>query len=228
MPNAFGFDVYGTLVDPLEMSRHLSPLADDLAGRFAEIWREKQIEYAFRRGLMRRYEDFGVCTKQALVFAMRTLKVDLSAHDQAKLIEEYLSLRAYPDVATGLSLLRAQGHKLVAFSNGTEVTVDALLEKAGIRSYFDDIISVDDIRTFKPHPAVYAYLARRLERSVDETWLISSNSWDVIGAKSAGLSAGWIKRMPDQVFDPWGIEPDVVVNDLEELSKWLDKESASG
>jgi 2-haloacid dehalogenase len=83
------------------------------------------------------------------------------------------------------------------------------------------VVSVDDLKTFKPDPDVYKYLARRLDRSVSETWLVSGSPRDVIGAKSAGLRAAWIKRRPDTVFDPWGIESDVIVGDLEELSERL-------
>jgi len=221
MPEAIGFDVYGTLVDPLEMNQHLRRLVGDVANRFAELWREKQVEYAWRRGLMQNYETFGVCTKQALLFAMHTLHVDFSAPEQAQLIEEYQNLQAFPDVAPGLSALKAQGHKLVAFSNGVEATVRSLLEQAGILSHLEGVVSVDDLKTFKPNPKVYAYLAQRLDHSMAETWLVSSNPWDVIGAKSAGLKAAWIKRKPDAVFDPWDIVPDVVVGNLEELSKIL-------
>jgi 2-haloacid dehalogenase len=76
---------------------------------------------------------------------------------------------------------------------------------------------VDDLRTFKPDPAVYDYLARRTGHPPAETWLVSSNAWDVIGAKAAGLRAVWVKRQPDAVFDPWDVEPDVVVSRLDEL-----------
>ncbi len=84
MPEAIGFDIYSTLVNPLEMNRHLRPLVGDLADRFAQLWRQKQFEYSIRRGLMRKYENFGVCTKQALLFAMYTLKVDLSDEERTK------------------------------------------------------------------------------------------------------------------------------------------------
>ncbi len=71
MPVTVGFDIYGTLVNPLEMNRHLRPLVGDLADRLSELWREKQVEYAFRRGLMGRYEDFGVCSRQAFKYCQR-------------------------------------------------------------------------------------------------------------------------------------------------------------
>lgn len=221
MPEAIGFDIYSTLVNPLEMNRHLRPLVGDLADRFAQLWRQKQLEYSIRRGLMRRYENFGVCTKQALLFAMYALKVDLSDEDQERLIGELQNLRALPDVAPGMEALKAKGHRLVAFSNGVEATTRTLLERAGILRYLEGVVSVDDLKTFKPDPEVYEYLARRLDRSMSETWLVSGSPRDVIGAKSAGLKAAWIKRSPDAVFDPWGIEPDVTAEDLEELSERL-------
>ncbi len=221
MPEAIGFDIYSTLVNPLEMNRHLRPLVGDLADRFAQLWRQKQLEYSIRRGLMRRYENFEVCTKQALLFTMYALKADLSDEDQERLIEELQNLRAFPDVAPGLGALKAKGHRLVAFTNGIEATARTLLERAGILRYLEGVVSVDDLKTFKPDPEVYKYLARRLDRSMSETWLISGGPRDVIGAKSAGLKAAWIKRSPDAVFDPWGIEPDVITGDLEELSERL-------
>lgn len=221
MPKAIGFDVYGTLVDPLEMNQHLRQLVGDIADRFSQLWREKQVEYAWRRGLMQNYEPFGVCTKQALVYTMHALNADLSESEQENLIEQYQNLQAFPDVHPGLQKLKSQGHQLVAFSNGVEATVRTLLERTGILPQLDGVISVDDLKTFKPDPRVYAYLAHRLDRPMSETWLVSSNPWDVIGAKSAGLQVAWLKRKPDAIFDPWGIEPDEVAGDIEELSKFL-------
>ncbi len=219
MPDAIGFDIYGTLVDPLEMNEHLRPYAREKADRFSELWRNKQIEYTFRRGLMREYEDFGVCTRQALVFAARALEVNLFEEDREKLIEEYQNLRPFPDVIPGMEAMKSKGHTLVAFSNGVEATARTLLGRASVVAHLDGVISVDDLKTFKPDPEVYRYLARRLEGRLYETWLVSSNPFDVIGAKSAGLKAAWIKRNPDVQFDPWGIDPDLVAPDLETLAK---------
>jgi 2-haloacid dehalogenase len=221
MADAIGFDIYGTLVDPLEMNEHLRPIAGENADRFSELWRQKQIEYTFRRSLMRNYENFGVCTRQALIFAARALGVDLSEEEQEKLIEDYQNLTPFPDVIPGIKTLKQEGRMLVAFSNGVEATARTLLERAGILPHLDDVVSVDDLKTFKPDPEVYRYLARRLQRRPYETWLISSNAFDVIGAKNAGLKAVWIRRKPDAPFDPWDIEPDLVVTDLTALAEKL-------
>ncbi|MHB8644700.1 MAG: haloacid dehalogenase type II [Thermomicrobiales bacterium] len=222
---AIGFDVYGTLVDPLEMERHLRALVGGQAGPFAARWREKQLEYTFRRGLMRQYASFDVCTDQALQYVIAALGVDVSAADQMRLLEQYRRLQAFPDALPAIARLKAAGHTVVTFSNGVEATVRALLDHAGILPYLDDVISVDDLRTFKPDPAVYAYLARRANRPVAETWLVSGNPFDVIGAKAAGLRAAWIRRNPEAIFDPWGIEPDRIVADLAEFADRIVKQS---
>ncbi len=222
MPGAIGFDIYGTLVDPLDMNEHLQPLfGEGLAVRFSELWRNKQIEYTFRRALMRRYEDFGVCTRQALVHTAGVLGVDLTDEDQEKLIEEYQNLQPFPDVIPGIEALKSKAHTLVAFSNGVEAMASTLLDRAGVLEHLHGVISVDDVKTFKPDPEVYHYLARRLGTELSETWLVSSNPFDVIGAKAAGLAAAWIQRKPDARFDPWGIEPDLVAPDLEALAQRL-------
>jgi 2-haloacid dehalogenase len=218
MPEALGFDIYGTLVDPLDMDEHLRGMVGEGAERFSALWREKQIEYTWRRGLMREYADFGVCTRQALDFAALSFGLELSDDGRDGLVEEYQNLWPFPDVLPGLERLRSEGHTLVAFSNGVERTARVLLERGGVLDHLEDVVSVDDLGTFKPDPEVYRYLARRLDRPVGETWLVSSNGWDVIGAKSAGLRAAWVRRNPATVFDPWGIEADLVVEDLEQLA----------
>ncbi|HEY8291423.1 MAG TPA: haloacid dehalogenase type II [Thermomicrobiales bacterium] len=216
---AIGFDVYGTLVDPLAMERHLRALLGGQAGPFAARWREKQLEYTFRRGLMRQYVPFDRCTAQALRATIQALAADVSEADQARLLAQYRQLTAFPDATPAIEALKAAGQTVVAFSNGVEATVRALLDHAGILPHLDDVISVDDLRTFKPDPAVYVYLARRVNRPMADTWLVSGNPFDVIGAKAAGLRAAWVRRDPETVFDPWGIEPDVTVTNLHEFAE---------
>ncbi len=218
-PQFFGFDIYGTLVNPYAMSEHLRPFVGERAERFAELWREKQIEYSFRRGLMRRYEDFGVCTRQALVYTARSLRVELSKEKEEAMIAQYQHLPAFPDAADGLLALKAQQHRLVAFSNGPEKNTRPLLRNVGLYELVEDFVSVDDRQTFKPDPDVYQYLLARLGGPADRTWVISSNPFDVLGAKHAGLRAAWVQRGPDKIYDPWDLEPDLVVPDLCALAK---------
>ncbi|WP_293264739.1 haloacid dehalogenase type II [Neptunomonas sp.] len=219
MPQTIGFDVYGTLVDPVDMGSHLEALIGDRGKEFGQLWHDKKVEYAFRRGLMEQYENFGVCTHQALRYCMMVFNIDLSEKAQQQLLAEFSNLEAFSDVIPGLISLRKQGHTLAAFSNGPEVAVRALMTTSGILSQLDDVISVDDIKTFKPSPLVYKHLMRKTKSDIDSCWMVSSNPWDVIGAKAAGMKAAWIQRDATKIFDPWDIKPDIVVTDLLELAE---------
>ena len=213
------FDVYGTLIDPFHMEEHLRAAFGEKAREASELWRSKQLEYSFRRALMKQYRNFGECTAQALRFAAAQLGVPLSQEAQAALLAKYQQLPAYPDVAGALAELAARGFTIAACSNGTESAVRAALDHAGVLPRFSSIISVDPIRTFKPDPAVYDYLAVELGAPKEVVWLISSNPFDVIGAKACGLHAAWVQRDPRRIFDPWEFDPDLVVQGLAELAE---------
>ena len=92
-----------------------------------------------------------------------------------------------------------------------------LRSNAGIRELFLGVVSVDDIKSFKPNPAVYSHFLRKSGSTGGESWLISSNPFDVIGAISAGMKSAWVRRSPEAIFDPWGIEPTITVSSLIEL-----------
>lgn len=221
MRQTLGFDVYGTLVNPVDMGQHLSAVIGDQADAFGQLWHDKKVEYAFRKGLMHQYQNFGVCTHQALRYCMAVFKIELDEDEQQQLMAKFSQLAAFPDVIDGLRALKAQGHQLVAFSNGPEAAVRTLLENAAVLRYLDDVISVDDVQTYKPSPVVYQHLLAKTQSNTKDCWMISSNPWDVIGGKAAGLKAAWIQRDPSRIFDPWGVEPDVIVGDLIKLSEKL-------
>jgi 2-haloacid dehalogenase len=211
------FDVYGTLIDPFRMEEHLRAAFGEKAKEASELWRGKQIEYSFRRALMKKYLPFDECTAQALRFVSAQLGITLSEEAQKNLLAKYEELPAYPDVTRALDELAARGFTLAACSNGTESAVRASLDHVGILSRFSKIVSVDPIRTFKPDPAVYEFLVAELHAQKEMVWLISSNPFDVIGARACGLRTAWVQRDPKRVFDPWEFEPDLVVHGLAEL-----------
>jgi 2-haloacid dehalogenase len=132
MRTAIAFDVYGTLVNPLAMANHLKSLVGDLAGRFAELWRTKQLEYSFRRGLMRAYQSFSVCTWEALLYTEKAFEVVLAEESRAMLMQHYKNLPPFPDALPGLTSLKSDGHLLAAFSNGEAEVVREVLEHAKV------------------------------------------------------------------------------------------------
>jgi len=212
------FDVYGTLIDTAGVVAALRDKIGEQANHASELWRSKQLEYSFRRGLMQNYSDFAVCTRQALDYVCSSMDLKLNENEREQLLASYRSLPAFDDVATGLEACRAAGMKLYAFSNGRPDDVQGLLDQAGIRDFFNDVVSTDEIRSFKPNPGVYSHFLRRANCTGAEAWLISGNPFDVIGAISAGMSGAWVQRNPATVFDPWGIEPDLRINSLQQLA----------
>lgn len=211
------FDVYGTLIDTHAVLTALEKLVGDKAKLFSNTWRDKQLEYSFRRGLMQNYETFAVCTSQALDYTCAACGTELSDAQKQELMGIYRVLPAFDDVKDGLARLKAAGFRLYAFSNGAADALEVLLNNAGIRDLFLGVVSVDDVKSFKPNPGVYSHFLRQSKSTGASAWLISSNPFDVIGAISAGLKSAWVQRSPEAIFDPWSIEPTLKVNTLLEL-----------
>ncbi len=218
MPTTLAFDVYGTLIDTQGVSTALAPHVGVRAGDFSRAWRDRQLEYSFRRGLMQQYETFAVCTAQALDHTCALFDLPLSPEERLHLLDAYRTLPAFKDASEGLARAREAGFRLFAFSNGPRDAVDALLTQSGLRHHFIDVVSVDEVRSFKPDPAVYAHFLRRTAVRGAKAWLISGNPFDVLGALSAGLRAAWVKRTPEALFDPWGATPTLTVEGLADLA----------
>lgn len=217
MTMTIAFDVYGTLIDTAGVVAALQGLVGDRATPFSDLWRSKQLEYSFRRGLMQNYRDFSVCTSQALDFCCATFQVEFSAVERTALLESYRHLPAFADVEPGLQRLKAAGCGMYAFSNGKPGDVRKLLQQARIDRYLEGVVSTDEIKSFKPNPAVYAHFLRQAGACGADAWLVSGNPFDVIGAISAGMRGAWIKRTPQVVYDPWETPPTLTAGSIVEF-----------
>lgn len=215
------FDVYGTLIDTNGVVSLLEKFVGSKAKAFSATWRDKQLEYSFRRAHMENYVSFAVCTKQALDYSCLYYKENLSDEQRNELMAIYAVLPAFTEVKEALEKFKAKGFRLFAFSNGKKEAVEKLLENAGVRDLFLGVVSVDDIKTFKPSPGAYAHFLRSAEAKSGESWLISSNPFDVTGSISAGMKSAWIQRSSEAIFDPWEIQPTIISNSLLELVEKL-------
>jgi 2-haloacid dehalogenase len=224
MEITLAFDVYGTLIDTHGIIATLEKFAGSKAAEFSGVWRDKQLEYSFRRGLMQNYENFAVCTGNAFDYTASLLDVSFSERDKEEVLAAYRTLPAFDDVEAGLDRARKSGYRMFAFSNGSADAVETLLQNAGIMEYFIAVVSTDEMKSYKPNPGVYSHFLRRAGALGSDAWLVSSNPFDVIGAVSAGMRAAWIKRSPDALFDPWGIAPTITVNSLLSLSEQVGHE----
>lgn len=201
----FAFDIYGTLIDPMALGQALEGMIGNQATVFNNLWRDKQLEYSFRKAAMKQFNHFSECTIQALEYCDEFFKTGLSEKQKKQLLGMYRKLPAYDETEPCLKSLKEKGHELIAFSNGKKEDLISLFEHANIHHYFDQIISVDEVGTFKPSPEVYELLSQKSSSSKENTWLISANAFDIIGASAIGLDTIWLKRNPAAVFDPFGI-----------------------
>jgi 2-haloacid dehalogenase len=211
------FDLYGTLVDPIAIAAELGQLLGDGDGREAAgLWRSKQLEYSFRLTAMSMYEDFRWVTARALDFALASIGARLPDGQPERLIELYDHLRPFPDAAPALGALVGQGYELAVFSNGTPAMIGNCLDNSGLGQFFGQLISVDEVRAFKPSPVVYRHAAKRLSVPARQVRLVTSNAFDCVGAGAAGMRTAWVNRSAVP-YDMIGAQPDLTVPALDRL-----------
>jgi 2-haloacid dehalogenase len=210
MPAAFVFDAYGTLFDVHSVAARCESCFPGQGARLSQLWRAKQLEYTWQRSLMQRYAPFSTVTREALAYACEALELELSVAQMEGLMGEYLALRLFPEVQSALEGLR--GKKTAILSNGSPDMLDPLVQHSGLR--FDAVISVDELKVYKPAPQVYELAVKRL--GTRDIGFVSSNCWDAVGAKSYGFHVYWINR-GDAPLDRLGFRPDRVLKSLDEV-----------
>src|SRR5262249_30840621 len=120
-----------------------------------EEWRLRQFEYAWLRTLSRQYVDFWHVTEDALVFAARKLKLDLGTNGRDALMNAFLELGPWPEAVAALTALQHSGLRLGFLSNLTPRMLAVNLERSGLATLFDCVLSTDQVRTYKPDPRAY-------------------------------------------------------------------------
>jgi len=212
-PKAFVFDAYGTLLDVhsvIEAGRAVT--ADPQA--LSTLWRQKQLEYTWLRSLMGRYEDFWAVTEAALRFALRRLGIAAADAQVQALMDAYLSLACFPEVKAALASLK--GARLGILSNGSPRMLEAAVRSSGLTASLEHVLSVDAVKTYKPSPKVYDLGPRAFELAADEMLFVSSNAWDVAGAKAFGFLTCWCNRA-NAPMEELGLTADYEVTRLDEL-----------
>ena len=150
------------------------------------------------------------------------LSCDPATH--TRLLESYYHLAAYPEVPAALARL-AVNRRVVILSNGTPRMLAEVTRVTGLTAVFDELISVEAVRVYKPSPRVYALLPQRLGMPTEAIGFVSSNAFDITGAKAFGLRTFWVNRQ-DATPDGLGYPPDAVVRTLAELADQLAAERA--
>jgi 2-haloacid dehalogenase len=210
-PEAFVFDAYGTLYDVHSVAARCESNWPGKGTQLSVLWRAKQLEYTWQRSLMQRYAPFSTVTRDALAYSCEALELELSVAQVEGLMAEYLKLSLYPDVVRTLQALNT---RKAILSNGSPDMLLPLVQNSGLE--LDAVISVDELRIFKPAPQVYALAVEKLHLDHSKIGFVSSNCWDAMGAKSYGFNVYWINRAGAPV-DRLGFKPDRMLASLNEI-----------
>jgi 2-haloacid dehalogenase len=190
------FDAYGTLFDVNSAAQQAQNVLHEKWQQLAEVWRTKQLQYTWLCSLTGRHIDFWQLTVEALEFALDSLKLG-NAQLRNQLMELYLQLSAYPEVPNTLGRLKTGGLKCAILSNGSPRMLAAAVKNAGIKEVLDAVLSVEEVKVYKPHPAVYQLAVDRLSLKPSEICFVSSNGWDAYSAKAFGFHVIWCNRASD-------------------------------
>jgi 2-haloacid dehalogenase len=215
MPGIRGyiFDAYGTLFDVHSVIEAGRAITSDPAA-LSLLWRQKQLEYTWLRSLMGRYEDFWAVTEAALRFSVRHLGLAADDTQLARLMDAYLSLACFPEVHGALE--RLAGRPRAILSNGSPRMLAAAVASSGLGPHLQHVLSVDAVKIFKPAPAVYALGPHALGIPAADLLFVSSNAWDVAGAKSFGYQVAWCNRT-NAPREELGVTPDFEIARLDQL-----------
>jgi 2-haloacid dehalogenase len=215
MGRVIAFDVNDTLLDLGALDPVFRGVFGDAVAR-AE-WFTQVIELAVTATATNVYFDFGVVGDAALTMVAARRNVELTRATRTDILHGMRTLPPHPDARPGLDQLRGAGFRLAALTNSSSDAAEAQLGHAGLRSYFEEVLSVDRVRRLKPAPEVYRMAAASLGVPVGGLRLVAAHSWDVAGALRAGCAAGFVSR-PGKVLDPLAPRPDVVGPDLEAVA----------
>ncbi|WP_077034155.1 haloacid dehalogenase type II [Pelomonas sp. KK5] len=221
------FDLYGTLCDVHSVAQQCERFFPGQGQALSQRWRQKQLEYTWLRSLMDRYEDFEQVTEDGLVHSCEQLGLALDEARRRTLCEAYLRLSPFPEVPAALRALQDMGLPLAILSNGSPRSIDAVVEHAGLRERFAQLISADDAAVFKPDRRVYALVEQRLALDRSSILFVSSNAWDATGAGHFGFPTCWVNRRGD-AFEQMGQRPTHEVRGLDELPAFLLDRAAAG
>jgi 2-haloacid dehalogenase len=210
---AFVFDAYGTLFDVHSVVAALQMVTAE-AEAVSLQWRAKQLEYSWLRSLMGSYADFWAVTDEALRFALKRFGIRVTPDQHAALLEAYLHLSAYPEIPGTLAALAPR--PCLILSNGSPRMLEAAVASSGLAGQFTHLLSADLVKAYKPDPRVYALAFNALGLPKEAIVFVSSNSFDVMGAKAYGFQVAWVNRTNTQA-DELGLAADIVLSRLDDL-----------
>ena len=191
---AIAFDAF-PVFDPRPVFVLAEQLFPGKGGMLSEAWRSRQFEYAWLRTIAERYADFWQVTEDALIYAAKALKVDLTAEHRERLMQAYLKLPPWPDVVPALRTLKEAGFRLAFLSNFTPHMLEANIRNGRLDGVFEHSLSTDTIRSYKPAPHAYRMATEAFRLKREEILFAAFAGWDAAGARAFGYKTFWVNRL---------------------------------
>jgi len=216
---AIAFDAF-PILDPRPVFALVDELFPERGTELANAWRTRQFEYTWLRTLSQHYSDFWQVTGDALVFAAKAVKVDLTPEKHDRLMDAYLKLRCWPDVPAALKSLKQSGIRLAFLSNMTAKMLEAGIRNSELAGVFDHILSTDRVQAYKPDPRAYQMGLDALGLKKEQIAFAAFAGWDAAGAKAFGYPTFWVNRQ-NQPAEELGLAPDAHGRSLAELVSFV-------
>jgi 2-haloacid dehalogenase len=216
---AVAFD-YLVLFDASSVAAAAEQAFPDRGRDLSQLWRTRQFEYTWLRSITGSYVDFFAVTEDALVYAARAMKLELTPERKRRLMDAYLHLTPWPDTADALRRLHDHGVRVIALANFSPEMLHANAENARLTGLFDALVSTDANRTYKPDPRAYRLGTERLHLAKHEILFAAFGGWDAAGAKAFGYPTIWVNRF-NEPAEELGIRPDHMSKDLSGLLEFV-------
>lgn len=216
---AIAFDGF-PIIDPRPVFAKAEELFPGKGAALSEAWRTRLFEYTWLRTLGGHYEDFWRVTEQSLVFAAKASRIELAADQRDALMQSWLSLKAWGDVAPALKELKAAGIRMAFLSNLTVAMMDAAVKNSDIEGFFEPHLSTDRVKAFKPDPRAYQMGTDAFKLGKEEIAFAAFAGWDAAGAKWFGYPTFWINRANTPV-EELGVTPDGIGSGMADLVKFV-------
>jgi len=217
-PDILVFDVNQTLLDTDALRPHFQRVFGD--GAVLDEWFALLLQYSLVVSVADSYVDFGTVGRGALEMLAKTKGVQLAPADETQILQGVLTLPPHPEVPASLDRLRAAGFRMVTLTNSSAAGVKAQMQNSGLGKYFEESISVDTVRRFKPDLEVYRSAASHLGVAPGRLMMIAAHAWDVLGAMKAGYRAAFVAR-PGKALFPLAPVPEIVAPDLKAVADAL-------
>lgn len=212
------FDVNETLLDIQPLKDVVSKTLDNRK-ELADLWFISLLHNSLVDTASGGWHSFAEIGNAVLNMLAAQHNIQIT-NEAPSLAEALSNLPPHPDVIPALSLLQQQGFKLVALTNSSQALADKQLNHAGIIHFFEAVLSVESIKTYKPDLKVYCWAAEQMHVSRENSLMIAAHSWDVGGAKRAGMHTAFIARK-GQSLSSLMPDPDLICPDLTTLAASL-------